>query len=322
MLTSRPATISKTLVMKLDSQPGWGAGLVVRDLPLHWELFFDHGGERKFVKSLATTLVPVTLSPSDLAALESKAMAHVSRAGVRTKSVARARTSSAAAKARFASFAEQLAFFEKLFPEGFLGEAFTTQERGVLEAKGKAGYREAAIALAQKELSLESFENSDAQALFEGARKVLQATTMVFPMEGSIPFAAIDAESRTAAVEALKELLHGTGEYGDRLQAFAGAVGLKTKDGEPKAVSWPFATIFCAYLRPEECVCVKPTAFASQAATFGMSVEKAQPVTASGYREFCEIATKTREELVAAGQEPRDLLDVYSFIWRTHAEKA
>jgi hypothetical protein len=306
--------------MKLESQPNWGAGLVVRDLPLHWELYFEHGGERKFVKSMAT-LVPVTISPAALAALEIKALARHSKSEFRTKSVARPRTSPAA-KARFASLAEQIPFFEKLFPGGFAGEVFMTEERGVLGAKGKLGYKEAAIALAQAELSLERFENADAQVLFDSAKKVLQATTIVFPMEGAIPFAAMAAEDRATAMEALKDLLHGTDEYGERLQAFASALKMKDKKDAHKAASWPFATIFAAYMRPHECICVKPTAFASQAATLGMSVEKSQPVTASGYREFCEIATKTRESLLEAGHEPRDLMDVYSFIWRTHAEKA
>jgi hypothetical protein len=33
------------------------------------------------------------------------------------------------------------------------------------------------------------------------------------------------------------------------------------------------------------------------------------------------VVTKTQELLVAAGSKPRDLMDVYSFISRTHAEK-
>ena len=307
--------------MRLESQPAWGPGIVVRDLPLHWEMFFDHGGERKFVKSLATSLVPVTLSPSDLAALETKAYARHSKSELRTKTVARSR-STPAAKARFTSFQDQLAVFDKLFPGGFLGDEFTVKERGTLGAKGKAGYKEAAIALAQEELSLDRFDNADATVLFESAKKVLQATTIVFPMEGHIPFAAMDSDARAAAVTALKDLLHGAGEYGSRLETFAAAINMHDKKGEPKAVSWPLATIFAAYLRPDECVCIKPTAFASQAATFGMSVEKSQPVTAAGYRLFHDVAVKTRDALTAAGHEPRDLMDIYSFCWRTHAEKA
>src|SRR4051812_33376683 len=178
MLTSHPAAPRKTLTMRLESQPDWGTGLVVRDLPLHWEMYFEHGGERKFVKSLAVNLVPVTISPAALAALEIRAFARHSKSELRTKSVARPRTSPAA-KARFASLAEQITFFEKLFPGGFMGEAFITEERGVLGAKGKLGYKEAAIALAQAELSLERFHDADAEVLFDHAKKVLQSTTIV-----------------------------------------------------------------------------------------------------------------------------------------------
>jgi len=321
MISARVASIPKTLVMKLETQPDWGAGLVVRDLPLHWELFFDHGGERKFVKSLATSLVPVTISADELAALETKAYGRHASLEARAKRGTRPRSSAAAVKGRFASFAEQLAFFEQSFPGGFGGERFTNEERGMPGATGKAGLKEAAIALARKELSLERFENADAQALFESAKKVLQATTIVFPMEGPIPFATMDADSRAPAIEGMRNLLHGEGDYGDRLQAFAGSVNLKDKKGEAKAATWPFATIFAAFVNPDQFTCVKPTAFASQGATLGLAVEKSQPVTAAGYQQFAQIATTTRTLLEEAGQQPRDLMDVYSFIWRTHHEK-
>lgn len=318
----RATSVPKTLVMKLESQPGWGAGLVVRDLPLHWELFFDHGGERKFVKSLAmTSLVPITISAEELAALETKAYGRHAALEARAKRGTRPRSSTPSVKGRFASFEEQLAFFEQVFPGGFGGEKFTNEERGQSGVKGKAGFKQAAIVLAQDELSLDRFESAAPEILFESAKKVLQATTIVFPMEGPIPFATMDADSRVPAIEALKNLLHGGGDYGDRLQAFAGAMNLKDKKGEPKAATWPFATIFAAFVSPDEFTCVKPTAFSSQGATLGLPVEKAQPVTAAGYRQFAEIATKTRELLEAAGQKPRDLMDVYSFIWRTHQEK-
>ncbi|MFN2375580.1 MAG: hypothetical protein ABR538_03535 [Candidatus Binatia bacterium] len=307
--------------MKLESQPDWGVGLVVRDLPLHWELFFDHGGERKFVKSLATGLVPVTISPAELTALELKAFGRHARADARAKQAAKALRPARAAVERFASFPEQLAFFEKTFPGGFEGDTFVEQERGIAGAPGKNGRRETALALAQRDLSLERFENGDPEDLFESARKLLQATAIVFPMEGAIPFAGMDAANRTVALDALRNLLHGDGDYGDRLQAFAGAVKLQDKKGEAKSVTWPFATVFGAFVHPDRFVCVKPTAFASQAATLGLKVEKAQPVTAAGYLQFADVASRTRTLLEEAGQKPRDLVDVYSFIWRTHHDK-
>ena len=307
--------------MKLQSQPGWGAGLVIRDLPLHWELFFEHGGERKFVKSMATSLVPVTLSPADLAALQAKAFGPETKPDVRPKSRVRTRVVSGASKRRFASFEEQLSLFGKLFPGGFGGKTFLKEERGIPGVTEKSGDKEALIALAQSELSRERFETAAPEALFESAKKVLQGTTIVFPMEGLIPFSTLDVQSLAPAIEALKHLLHGEGDYGDRVQDFAIALDLKDKNGDAKAATWPLATIFGAFFDPDQFICVKPTVFTSQGAILGLSVEKSQPVTADGYREFSDVAARTRALLQEAGQQPRDLLDVYSFIWRTHHEK-
>lgn len=316
---SRTSAAPSPRVLKHENEPAWGLGLVIRDRPKHWDLFFEHAGPKKFVKELATCLIPVTLDPTELSALEVKAhgrLAKLEAGAKRTKPRAPAGT-----KARFTTFDEQLDVFTKLFPGGFADEAFVKEERGLAGVPGKAGIKEAASALARRELSVENFSSSSSDDLFLSIRKVLQATTMVFPMEGAIPFSTLDDENRAIALAAVKELLHGEGEYGQRLEQFATTVNLKDKKGEPKAVSWPFATIFAAYFNPQEFVCVKPTAFAQQAAIFGLNVAKTQPVSASGYEVFAGVAAKTQELLVAAGHEPRDLLDVYTFIWRTHREK-
>jgi len=320
MNMSRAASVPSPRVMKNESQPEWGMGLVVKDLPKHWDLFFEHAGPRKFVKDLAKCLVPATMEPSELAALEAKAFGRLAKleAGARTK--ARVRTP-AGAKARFATIEEQIALFETLFADGFTGDAFVKEERGPAGVPGKAGLKEAAITLAQRELSLESFESSPPEVLFDSAVKLLKATTMVFPMEGALPFSAMDDGSRTRALEGLKQLLHGDGEYGERLEIFAASVSMKDKQGTQKSVTWPFATVFGAFFDPSAFVCVKPTAFASQAVTVGLAVGKTQPVSAAGYALFAGVATRTQELLLAAGQQPRDLMDVYSFIWRTHSQK-
>lgn len=317
---SRAASVPSPRVMMNESQPEWGMGLVVKDLPKHWDLFFEHAGPRKFVKDLAKCLVPATMDPADLAALEAKAFGRLAKleAGARTKS--RVRTP-VGAKARFANIEEQIALFETLFPGGFASDAFVKEERGPAGVPGKAGLKEAAITLAQRELSLESFEGATPEVVFESAVKLLKATTMVFPMEGALPFSAMDDESRTRALEGLKQLLHGDDDYGRRLETFAASVTMKDKQGTTKAVTWPFATVFGAFFNPAEFICVKPTAFASQAVTVGLTVGKTQPVSAAGYALFAEVASKTQELLLAAGHQPRDLMDVYSFIWRTHSHK-
>lgn len=309
-----------TTVFKSESQPDWGMGLVIEDGADHWVLFFEHGGRRKFIKSKTKGLVPVTLEPKALAALETKSQSRAARAAPNTKPKPKKVGLPKKATARFASLAQQILFFEKLFPGGFLGEKFTADERGA-EGVAKKGNKSTAIAAAREELSAEKFASATPEQLFESAARLLKGTNIVFPLEGAIPFQGLEPASRAAALAGLKQLLHGEGDYGLRLQRFTGSVALKDKKGQPKVVSWPFATVFGALFNPAVHSCIKPTPFASQAATLGLTVDQKQAVTAHGYQAFHEVATLTQAKLLEAGQKPRDLLDVCSFIWRTHAEK-
>jgi hypothetical protein len=293
-------------------------GLVVEDGPHHWVLVFERGGRKKFIKTKAKSLTPVSLNAAELGTLRAAVLGkHAASAGGNPKKKGAPKKT----PARFATFVEQVAFFDKLFIGGFEGERFVTEERGHPEATGKAGYKSAAIAMARKELSPGEFSNASPDALFERAKRLLGATNIVFPIEGAIPFGSIAEPDRPAMLEALKHLLHGDGEYGRRLEQFVRAVNLKDKTGKSKRVTWPLATIFGALYSPEQHTCVKPVYFAAQATTLGLRVEAAQPVTTSGYRQFFEVAKETQQRLIDAGHRPRDLMDVYSFIWRTHAEK-
>jgi hypothetical protein len=132
------------------------------------------------------------------------------------------------------------------------------------------------------------------------------------------------AESIAAAKGRLL-VMPGTGSNSTaeavRLTKFAAALTLKDSKGVAKKVTWPLATVFGGLLDPKQNVCVKPTAFALQALTVGMTVDKSAPLAADSYAKFVEVLKKTEAALVEAGHKPRDLMDVYSFIYRTHAEK-
>lgn len=308
-------------VMKHELQPDWGMGLIVEDDGKYLVLYFERGGLKKFIKDKAKVLVPVTLTAAEMTALKSKANGRSKKPRPEGSAKKKAKAK-AAPKARFLTVTDQITAFEKLFEGGFKGDAFVEGERGKPGVEGKEGLKEAAIAFAQKTLSKEAFAKSTPEELFENARLLLKATNIVFPIEGSIPFAGMDPENRTKALAALKDLLHGTGDYADRLEAFAAAVVLKDSKGTLKAVTWPFATVFGALLDPTQYACVKPTALSLQGLTVGLNVEKSQPVKAEGYRQFLSVVKKTNDQLKTAGQQPRDLMDVYSFIYRTHAEKA
>lgn len=306
------------------TQPTWGVGLVVQEVGKHWVIFFEGAGEKKFVKELAQkALAPVTLEAAKLAALQTRASGRKPRAAPKSSIEAakakRAAKPKAAAAPRFATLKEQIALFEKLFTGGFAGEAFIKEERGAPGVTGKKGLKEAAIALTKSTLGKAAFDASVDDA-FAAAKAVLAATNIAHPLEGTVPFSALSGDDRAKAIAGLKQLLHGDGAYAERVERFVASLNLKDGD-KAKKVTWPMATLFGALMNPNEHVCVKPTAFAAQAQTLGLTVDKSQAVNAEGYAKFLEVAKKTQAALVEAGHQPRDLIDVYSFIYRTHAEK-
>ncbi len=300
----------------------WGHGIEVAEQGKSSVLFFDKAGEKKFVvaKALETnTLKTVSLPPEEVEALAARAAGRKLKAAPSgAKKRATTRTPRAGV---FSSLAEQVKLFETLFVGGFIGERFNKEERGIPGATGVEGYKEAGIAMAQELLSAKAFASETNKKLFENAQRVLAQTNIAHPIfEGNVPFKSIPEADRPAAVAELKELLHGTGDYGERLGRFAAALNLREKNGAPKKATWPLVTVFGALFDPAKHTAVKITAFSNQARTLGFEVGS-QKIDAPGYAKFLDVAVKTREALVAAGHQPRDLLDVYTFIWRTHAEK-
>jgi hypothetical protein len=309
-----PAPPPAPVAFTHNRQPDWGVGLVLHNLADHWVLYFENGGEKKFLKRVADQFLTAAAPKADaLAALTARAHGRKPKAAPKPSAglLPKKRVKAAPAP-RFANFKEQLAVFDRLFVGGFKGEKYAKDERET---------KEAAVELAQRTLSREAFEKGTTDSLFEAARAVLAATNVVFPIEGPIPFRQLAGADREAAIAGLKNLLHGTDAYGDRVAKFAAALNLKDSKKEAKKVSWTLATYFGAFFDPKQFTCVKPTAFAGQALTLGLTADKSAPVDAAGYAQFLAVAEKTRALLAEAGHEARDLLDVYTFIWRTHGDK-
>ncbi|MBL8949917.1 MAG: hypothetical protein JNK82_04010 [Myxococcaceae bacterium] len=293
----------------------WGHGIEVALQGKKSLVYFDKAGAKPMYvdTALATgTLKAITLPPDEVAALALRAAGRKPKASA-TSAAKKRSAAKTAKKAVFASLAEQLALFERLFAGGFGGEAFVKDARGPVDA---------GVALAQELLSSKVFSGEANERVFENAQQLLAQTNIAHPVfEGSLPFKSIPEADRPAAVAALKELLHGSGEYGERLARFAAALNLRDKKGAARKVTWPLATVFGALFDPKNNTPVKTTAFTSQARTLGYELERSSNLDAAAYTKFLEVAVKTRDALVTAGQQPRDLLDVYTFITRTHAEK-
>jgi hypothetical protein len=316
------ATATPTL-FTLDSQPSWGRATLLDDKDGKLVLAFEHAGRRVFMKTHIKGLQAVELSEDEARKVDTRLRGkHPHGGAVKKPTTAKAKAKAVRpAAVVFQSFDAQVRWFEKFFPGGFMGEKFLNEERGAAEAKGKKGYKTAAIKLAQEQLSPERLASATPEETFAVCKKLLGFTNLVFPMEGSTLFSTMKEEDRAGFVTALGELLHGEGPHGPRFEKFADAVRLGGATGQGHKVTWPLATLLQALYAPEQHTFVKPTVFEQQAVLLNLPAEKHARVTSAGYQSFLDVVRKTSERLVAAGHPPRDLMDVYSFMWRSHKEQ-
>jgi len=314
------ATATPTL-FTLDSQPSWGRATLLDEKDGKLILAFEHGGRRVFVKSQVKGLQSVQVSAEEARTVEARLRGkHPQGGAVKRPTKAKAKAARPLLAA-FPSFDAQVRWFETFFPGGFAGEKFVAEERGAPEAKGKKGYKTAAIKLAQEQLSPERLASATPEETFAVSKKLLAFTNLVFPIEGSVPFTTIKEEDRAGFVAALGELLHGKGEHGPRFEKFASSVRIWDAAGLGRKVTWPLATLLQALYAPEQHTFVKPPVFEQQALLLGLTADRHAPVSSAVYERFLDVARKTSERLVAAGHQPRDLMDVYSFICRSHKEQ-
>jgi len=315
----------KPVVFTNENQPEWGFGVILEDKPDRVVFLFEQGERRIFKKPLIQGLKPTeTLSLEDARALDARLRGR--RPSQAQKSTAKGKGAKAKKPAApkagtYASFEEQLRWFEKDYVGGFEGERFIAEERGSENLKAKKGHKAPALLLAREQLAAERFKSASPDELFEAARRVVQFTTIVHPMEGAVAFGSMKPEDRAPFVAALGELLHGTGDYGARFDRFVNAVNISDAEGKAKKLTWPLATILPAMYHPTEHVCVKPTYFEQQAPLAGLPANKSETPSGTGYARFLEVARNTQKQLVAAGHRPRDLMDVYSFIWLSQSHK-
>jgi hypothetical protein len=312
------ATPTPTL-FTLESQPAWGRATLLEEKEGKLVLFFEHGGRHVFKKAQVKGLQSVALSEDEARTVDARLRGKHPQGGA-AKKPAKPKAASPL-RAVFSSFDAQVRWFETFFPGGFAGERFVTEERGAPEAKGKKGYKTAAIKLAQERLSPERLASATPEETFEVAKKLMGFTNLVFPLEGPIPFTSMKEEDRAGFVAALGGLLHGEGAHGPRFEAFADSVRIWDAEGKARKVTWPLATLLQALYAPAQHTFVKPTVFEQQALVLNLTSDKHAHVSSTGYEAFLDVARKTSERLAAAGHPPRDLMDVYSFIWRSHKEQ-
>lgn len=213
-----------------------------------------------------------------------------------------------------APFDDQVDLFAHLYPEGFKDEKWIIDHR--TDGRALKRHREPSSADTREQLSKERCNellgDGRHDELVADALEILASTDLV-ALRDVKTLRAMEDDERREFGEILRDLLHGDEDYGLRFKRYVEFLE-EVLGGRP---SWRLATALQALMYPEYHVCVRRSAFIRQAASIAPKAKYTKKPRRRSYANFRRVATAVQTRLEAAGHEPRDLLDVYDFIWNT-----
>jgi len=116
----------------------------------------------------------------------------------------------------------------------------------------------------------------------------------------------------------LYDLVHGTGAFGDRLEAFTTALDA-VPQRQTRLAKWPVVTLIPFIAQPRRHVIVKPNLMKRAAERLGFPLDYASRPNAATYGAVLRAVAWLWREL--APWHPRDLIDIQGFIWVTCSEE-
>lgn len=289
-----------------SARPQWGLAIMAWEHEGRRGYQFEDGELRVFKEGFFHLLEEVT-RPLDQAAATT---ARLSRAAGLTpdgKKVA-AKEDQKVAPVETVPFDRQLAYFVRLYPEGFQDSKWKKLVRGEDAKRRAKKHRDSAIAEAAEKLSAERLDSlldtGDNLAVASLAAEVLGNTNLCTAAQARQVLDMTRGREKLFS-PALRDLLWGDDSIAARVERFIGAVG------NP---SWPLATAFLALVHPDKHICVHGSTFRSQAAWLAPRMRWSKKPGGQAYADILALAEKIRDSLTEAGYPPADMLDVYDFV--------
>lgn len=207
---------------------------------------------------------------------------------------------------------DQILLFRRSFPEGFHGKDWMSKHRGVGARRRLKRHRDPAISEAHR-ISAEELqpviECRDWEAVHERLVTVAGCSNLV-------PGAQLKHLNKLQPTRelalALFEWVSGHEDEAELDRRFNHLVRLLGP-----AATWPTVTAIAALIDPDNHTCVRPSVFGIQAKMLLPNFSLDRRPRYTGYQRYVHVAKIVFDELESAGLQPRDLLDVYDFIWET-----
>jgi hypothetical protein len=198
--------------------------------------------------------------------------------------------------------------FLGFFPAGFRDETYEAWER---DYKWDAHQRwEAALG---RETFRSLLDAGQYQEIARRALRVESKTNLLFSFEKMALRDAVSSEAGARAfAEGLYAWLHGAGRAEEKFPRWAEVVAALPRE-QTRVNTWPIVTVFGFLARPEEHLYLKPRVTQAAAEAYGFDFQYRPGPQWETYRSLLDFAETVRADL--ADLEPRDMIDLQSFIW-------
>lgn len=307
-----PEIVDNERLYRHTAKPKWGLAVLAWERDGKRGYQFEDGKLRIFKRGYFNLLEPVD-RPAD-----------ETEAALRELNIKLGRRDAARRNGRerpAIPLAKQIELFTALFPDGFQDEAWIAKKRGTDAKRALKRHRDPVIRQARELFTRQRLETlvaeGNALEVIASFGILIDSTDLVSKAQAR-GLNRINEPLAARVVEALVRVLWGEGDLAPRFEAFAGALGRAIG----KKPSWQLATAIPALVAPSEHLCVKPNVLKAQAEWMApkLIIEKAP--SGAVYTRILSMASVLIEKLAQAGYTPRDLVDVYDFVWETLRPKA
>jgi len=198
--------------------------------------------------------------------------------------------------------------FLKFFPRGFRDEKYWGWERGY-----KWAAHEKWLESLSKPVFAELLDRGRFEEIGSLVLRTLSVTNLIFSFENMALRDALKSKAGAQAFsEGLFQLVYGKGAMPARFDAWCDVIaGLPKK--QSRVLTHPIATVFGFVARPDKQIFLKPTVTKRAAEAYGFDFNYSSRPSWQTYSSLLEFAEVLKHDL--ADLEPRDMIDIQSFIW-------
>lgn len=198
--------------------------------------------------------------------------------------------------------------FLRFFPDGYHDETYIDWERGYKWSAHERWVKELDAGILRRLIAEEEYDEIARRAVAIESR-----TNLLFSFEKmALRDAVRPAEGARSFATGLFEFLHGRGSDEHRFERWCEVVA-ELPRRQTRVLTWPLLTVFGFIAQPDRHIFLKPNVTRLAAEEYEFDFRYRSRPSWDTYRSLIEFAEQVRRD--TSDLQPRDMIDVQSFIW-------